>query len=174
MFGLFMKNYGVIMNKQQIKRSLFFWADRLQIKKRERYALTTLAILFVMLALLNVFYTQKMVLVPENHAQILTDFKQRSALIEREMLINKQKYTGIEQANIDQEESPSDIIMETISINSATATQLTSLPGIGATYAQRIIEYRETNGDFTSVDELVKVRGIGEKTLEKIKPFIKL
>lgn len=115
-----------------------------------------------------------MVLVPENHAQILTDFKQRSALIEREMLINKQKYTGIEQANIDQEESPSDIIMETISINSATATQLTSLPGIGATYAQRIIEYRETNGDFTSVDELVKVRGIGEKTLEKIKPFIKL
>ena len=85
-----------------------------------------------MLALVNLFYTEKMVPVPENHAQILADFKQRSALIEREMLINQQKYNGIEQANTDQEESSSDIIMETISINSATATQLTSLPGIGS------------------------------------------
>ncbi len=174
MFGLFMMNYGVIMKKQQIKRSLFFWVDRLQIKKRERYALSVLLFLFVILALINVFYTETMVPEPENHAQILADFEQRSAIIEREMLHENQKYAGVHNATELKEEAPSMRNIETVSINTATLSQLTTLPGIGATYAQRIIEYRETNGDFTSVDELVKVKGIGEKTLEKIKPFIKL
>ena len=46
--------------------------------------------------------------------------------------------------------------------------------GIGETYALRIVEYREANGKFNSVEELVHVKGIGKRTLDKIKPFIKL
>jgi comEA protein len=58
-----------------------------------------------------------------------------------------------------------------ININTASAKELDALPGIGEVLAQRIIDYRNANGPFQSVDDLVKVKGIGEKTLEKIKPY---
>lgn len=61
-----------------------------------------------------------------------------------------------------------------ISINSAGVEELDRIPGIGPVTAQNIIDYRDTCGFFQSVDELVKVRGIGEKTLEKIREYISL
>ncbi|HYV18447.1 MAG TPA: helix-hairpin-helix domain-containing protein [Verrucomicrobiae bacterium] len=61
---------------------------------------------------------------------------------------------------------------EKININAATADQLTALPGIGPSYAQRIVEYREKNGPFKKVEDLLNVTGIGEKTFEKIKDRI--
>ena len=59
-----------------------------------------------------------------------------------------------------------------ININTATAAQLTELSGIGEVKAAAILEYRSTHGDFSSVDELLNVSGIGEKTLEKIRSYI--
>lgn len=59
-----------------------------------------------------------------------------------------------------------------VNINTASATQLDSLDGIGATYAQRIIEYREANGGFKSIEEIKNVKGIGDKTFEKISASI--
>ena len=56
-----------------------------------------------------------------------------------------------------------------INLNVATATDLETLPGIGEVLAQRIIEHRESNGPFTSVDELLEVSGIGEARLEDIR-----
>lgn len=61
-----------------------------------------------------------------------------------------------------------------ININTATAEQLTLLPGIGETLAQRIVDYRTDNGLFASVDDLKQVSGIGEKKLEQIKSHIKV
>jgi competence protein ComEA len=61
---------------------------------------------------------------------------------------------------------------EKVNINAATADQLTALPGIGPSYAQRIVEYREKNGPFKKVEDLLNVTGIGEKTFEKIKDRI--
>lgn len=56
-----------------------------------------------------------------------------------------------------------------INLNLATAEDLESLPGIGEVLAQRILEHRESNGPFTSVDELLEVSGIGEARLEDIR-----
>ena len=56
-----------------------------------------------------------------------------------------------------------------VSINSADATELESLPGVGPVLAQRIIEYRESEGGFSSAEQLRRVEGIGPKKFEQIK-----
>ena len=55
-----------------------------------------------------------------------------------------------------------------ININTATQTELMTLPGIGEVIAQRIIDYRSEHGDFRTVEDLLNVSGIGEKRLEAI------
>jgi len=59
-----------------------------------------------------------------------------------------------------------------IDINTATEAELATLPGIGNGIAKRIIEYREENIGFKSVDELIMVNGIGRKKYEKIKDLV--
>lgn len=59
-----------------------------------------------------------------------------------------------------------------IDINKASAEELATLPGIGAKKATAIVQYRELNGKFVSVEELVNVKGIGPKMLAKISPFV--
>lgn len=61
-----------------------------------------------------------------------------------------------------------------VSLNSGSAADLQVLPGIGEVTAERIIAFRELNGPFASVDDLVKVKGVGSKTLEKIRPMLEL
>ena len=59
-----------------------------------------------------------------------------------------------------------------LNINTATTADLQKLPGIGAATAERIVEYRQKNGPFKKVEELMNVRGIGEKSFLKLKPLI--
>ena len=59
-----------------------------------------------------------------------------------------------------------------ININTATKTQLMMLPGIGETLAQRILDYRQANGAFSSTDDLLNVDGIGQTKLANIEQFI--
>ncbi len=64
------------------------------------------------------------------------------------------------------------LIVYPINVNEADQATLELLPGIGPSYAKRIIEYREANGGFDSISELINIKGIGEKRLAKIRPLI--
>jgi competence protein ComEA len=59
-----------------------------------------------------------------------------------------------------------------VDLNTATAAELEALKGVGPAKAKAIIDYREKNGPFKSVDELDKVKGFGIKTVEKLRPDI--
>lgn len=61
-----------------------------------------------------------------------------------------------------------------VDLNKATVNDLIALPGVGKMTAQRIVDYRVSNTKFTSIEELRKVKGIGPKKFEKIKPFVKV
>jgi competence protein ComEA len=62
--------------------------------------------------------------------------------------------------------------LDLININTATADELTKLPGIGETLAQKIVDYREANGRFHRSEHLMLVDGISEKRFREIKPYI--
>jgi len=59
-----------------------------------------------------------------------------------------------------------------VNINSANTEQLQMLPRVGPALAGRIIEFREANGAFRSVDEIVAVKGIGERSFAKLEPYL--
>lgn len=59
-----------------------------------------------------------------------------------------------------------------ININQASAQELETLPGIGPAIAQRIVEYRESNGLFVNIEDIMKVKGIGPSTFAKFKDQI--
>ena len=59
-----------------------------------------------------------------------------------------------------------------LNLNAATVAQLEALPGIGRATAERIVEYRQKNGGFKKAEDLMNVRGIGEKSFLKLKPLV--
>ena len=59
-----------------------------------------------------------------------------------------------------------------LNLNSASVAQLEALPGIGRAMAERIVEYRQKNGAFKKAEDLMNVRGIGEKNFLKLKPLV--
>ncbi len=61
-----------------------------------------------------------------------------------------------------------------VNINTATSAELQLLPGIGESRAKLILEERSRRGGFKSVDDLLAVKGIGEKSLENLKPYLVL
>lgn len=63
---------------------------------------------------------------------------------------------------------------KTIDINQAGEEELTVIPGIGPAMAKRIVDFRQQNGPFRQVEDLMKVKGIGEKSLEKLRPYVKI
>ena len=62
----------------------------------------------------------------------------------------------------------------TVELNTATAAELRTLPRVGERTAQRIIEYREEHGGFEKIEDLMNVRGIGERTFLRLRPLIRV
>ena len=61
-----------------------------------------------------------------------------------------------------------------VNVNSATADELTLLPGVGPAKAQAILEHRKAHGAFKRVEDLGAVKGIGDKALERLRPHVTL
>jgi competence protein ComEA len=59
-----------------------------------------------------------------------------------------------------------------VNLNTATMDQLATIPGIGVKTAERIIAYRQKNGGFKKIEDLMNVSGVGEKSFLKMKPLI--
>jgi competence protein ComEA len=65
--------------------------------------------------------------------------------------------------------APSSASTEVVNLNTATAAQLAALPGIGPKTAALIVQHREKNGQFKKIEEIMNIRGIGEKSFLKLK-----
>ena len=76
-----------------------------------------------------------------------------------------------EENQEDQEKTEEDEVI-IVNINTATIEELTKLNGIGESKAQAIIDYRNTNGPFKAIEDILNVKGIGEKIYDQIKEFI--
>jgi len=61
-----------------------------------------------------------------------------------------------------------------VDLNTASAEELATVPGIGPALAQRIIEFREKEGRFQRIEDLMKVKGIGEKSFQKLRTHFKV
>lgn len=72
----------------------------------------------------------------------------------------------------DAKSPPLTVAGHTVNLNTATQAELELLPGIGPALAKRILEFRGANGKFSTVEQLDKVKGIGPRTLEKLRPLV--
>ncbi|MCS7166006.1 MAG: helix-hairpin-helix domain-containing protein [Gemmatales bacterium] len=70
--------------------------------------------------------------------------------------------------------APKQLPDEPIDLNTATKDELLRLPGIGPVLAERILVERDSHGPFESVEDLLRVRGIGKRSLEKLRPFVRV
>ena len=174
------------MKLNDLKRKFFFWTEKLQISRKERISVTMLLALLAILLTINLSLKKTFNYSQEQYDQITAEFERRSALILQQQKALEEKYnpdimlskSATQEARIEKSEqdmeNPPSISAKKININTANSEQLQSLKGIGETYAKRIIEYRKVYGAFQSIDELVNVKGIGEKRLENIRPFLTL
>jgi competence protein ComEA len=67
---------------------------------------------------------------------------------------------------------PAPTVATPVNLNTATAADLQALPGVGAATARLIIEHRDKNGGFKKIEELMNIKGIGEKSFLKLKPLV--
>jgi comEA protein len=91
-----------------------------------------------------------------------------------ERIIQKSTEPGFVAVSISQEKKIETGSFFNVQLNTADQIELERIPGIGPVMARRILSYRQSKGRFHSVDELLNVKGIGPKKLQKIRPYVQI
>lgn len=175
-----------------LQRKLFFLFEKLQIRAAERYAITTLIVLAILIRGSILVLPEKNPYDHEFYAPLMEEFHRRSLEKSREDSLILARYYPAQSPSVVQVAEPVSLADSPrvrqprvpdpdkslqpggININTANITELSRLPGIGPSIAQRIIDYRTTNGPYNQTDELLRVIGIGPSRLNQILPFIRL
>lgn len=177
-----------------MRRKLFFWLEKLKIAPSERKAISGLMIVLSVLAVSNLVFSSPEPFGDEQYAELEKQFRERTAQLKAEQAKLMDRYNPPEKkalvatavadtvpADTTDDEEPESTKKETdqpqnerINVNTADQELLKTLPGIGPAYSKRIIDYRQKHDGFKTIEELKKIKGIGEKRLEKLKPFVKL
>lgn len=171
-----------------MKRKIFFWLEKLRITPAERKAVAIMAVVLSVFSILNVSISRPVYFGGDYYKALEKRFAERTALLKKQQNSERMRYFPEEKLTLISPPDTVDKITKSksfkkdevpggksiVNINTAAADELQRLPGIGPAYAKRILDYRNKNGLFTSVEDLKKIRGIAEKRLEKLKPFIKL
>ncbi|REL24555.1 ComEA family DNA-binding protein [Rhodohalobacter sp. SW132] len=174
-----------------MKRKLFFWIDKLKIKRSERIMLSVCMISALILsgALLFIDFSHA----PDeyDYSELEELFRERSKQQKQEHDMIMARYGG-EPALTDTMEPEENVVQENvksyeipepevtvadttrINVNTANSEELQQLPGIGPAYASRIVEWRQENGKFQTVEQLLEIRGIGPARLENIRHLVEL
>lgn len=160
--------------KSYWKRVLFYWTQHLGISRMEVKFISFLLVLVTLahLAISYEWFYGK----PFDYTKEYEAFNEKVRLYHAQMdSIDSTRVQGALLAggtSIDKGENSLDSIR--VEMNEATLQDWVKLPGIGEVYAQRIVSYREQINGFTALEQLLEVKGIGEKRFQKLKPMIYL
>ena len=174
-----------------MKRRLFFFIEKLSITPGERKTMAVLISLILILTTVQFVIPQQQAYTSESYSEIIQEFNLLSAaFLEEEREILARYEPSSEQLNNNSDETSftehaagaqtvtelqQSVSKDTlVHINKAKAVDFERLPGIGPAIANNIVRFREENGQFESIDDLLNVRGIGEARLESIRQYLTL
>lgn len=170
-----------------MKRKIFFFIDRLQIKRSERITISTLMVTALFLTGALLLSEPKENYSEDYYAELDSLFYERARAQSDEIKSILARYEPDQPEVLipaAEPAKPDTIIADTVksedsepdlvNINTAGQEELQKLPGVGPAYANRIIEWRQENGDFTSIDQLLEIRGIGPARLDAIRDLVVL
>ena len=140
----------------------------------EKKAVLILVIVLIGAGLTHLFYPS--IYKPDSYDysesdSIFVRISNQQPIVDNQEEFGSIQYSGSDQDTVNNKSYNRNYI---ININTASAVELQKLPGIGPVIANRILEYRKYNKNFTSKDELARIRGIGIKKVERIKKFIRI
>ncbi len=138
----------------------------LNLTRQERFVIQFLALFFLIGSGIHLFREN---VLKDDSIKFLSEEVEAREFRDRAKQIDSVYFSAEKVAKKKKPVSDVITVAQTINLNSASAEDFMRLPKIGKVTAQRIIDYRSKHGRFSSIDELLNVKGIGEKTFERIK-----